>query len=475
MEIVGRVKEIALLNTLLKSDESEFLALYGRRRIGKTHLIRQVFKEQIVFECSGLHQKVFSQQLENFWLMLMEYSQNKTPVPQPKTWLQAFAQLKSYLNGLGEGKKVVFLDEIAWFETPRSGFLAALDNFWNQFCTKRDDVILVICGSAASWIINKVVNDRGGLHNRITKHVQLAPFTLAETKTFLEAKRIKLTLKDITQLYMCVGGVPFYLKDLKAGQSIPQILDDLFFNKQATLKNEFANLYNALFKNGTAHETVVKALASKNKGLTRKEIIEITGMNSGGGLTTLLEELVQCNFVMPIYPINKTSEDCLYRLIDEFTLFYFKFLFNDKTKNSWSQLAAQPTYKIWSGYAFENICFKHIDQIKFKLGISGVITNEYSWVSKGTKNEVGSQIDLVIDRNDNCINVLELKFHDEVFDISKQYSAQLREKMSIFKQKTNTKKNVFLTLITAYGVKKNEYFLNVVTNDFLIDDLFFDI
>jgi uncharacterized protein len=472
MKIAGRKDEIKILLDTIQKEDSAFLAIYGRRRIGKTYLIREVYKEQIVFECSGLHQKDFSQQLENFWLTLIETNPKEKP-SLPKTWLQAFSLLKSYIKGLeNTQKKVIFLDEIAWFETPKSGFIAALDNFWNQFCSKRNDIVLVICGSAASWIINKIINDTGGLHNRITRRIQLMPFTLKETKEYLEMNHIRLVNKDIVQLYMSVGGIPFYLKDIESGQSIAQILDSLFFSPQATLKNEFSNLYASLFKNSEVHVSIVEALAKKNKGLTRKEIIETTGIKSGGGLTNSLQELIECGFVKIILPINKTKEDSLYRLVDEYSIFYYKFLENSKTNNSWLQFSNKPVYKIWMGYAFENLCFKHIYQIKKGLGINGIISNEYSWIQKGTKEEKGTQIDFIIDRDDNCVNLLELKFYDSVFEITKNYAEQLREKVSIFREKSQMKKNIFVTLVTAKGAKRNEYYLSVITNELSIDTLF---
>jgi hypothetical protein len=382
-------------------------------------------------------------------------------------------RLTDYLKSLpAADKKVIFLDEIAWFETPRSGFLAALDNFWNQFCSKRDDIILVICGSAASWIIDKVINNRGGLHNRITDHIQLMPFTLKETKEFLEMNRVQLTLKDIAQLYMCVGGVPYYLKDVQAGRSVPQLLDDLFFTAQASLKNEFRNLYAALFKNSDLHVKVVKGLASKNKGLTRKEIIEESGIASGGTLSVLLEELIACGFIKVIFPISNAKDNALYRLVDEYSIFYFKFLENNRTTTSWLQLTNKASFKIWSGYAFENLCFKHVYQIKKALEISGIISNEYSWVQRGDKNEKGTQIDFIIDRDDNCMNLLELKYYDSTFEVTKAYAEQLREKASVFKAKTKTKKNIFITLLTLFGAKKNEYYLSTITNELTVEALF---
>jgi uncharacterized protein len=473
MKIAGRQEEIVLLKNLLKKEESSFVAMYGRRRVGKTYLIRQVYQNEIVFECSGVLGKKMEQQLENFWRSLHEINPQTSPPLPPKTWIEAFFQLRSYLNTQKQDtKKVIFLDEIPWFETPRSGFLAALDNFWNQFCSKRSDIILVICGSAASWIIEKVVNNKGGLHNRITNQLLLMPFTLGETKAFFELNNVNLTLKDIAQIYMCVGGVPFYLKDIKAGDSVPQTLDQLFYQKQAILKNEFQNLYAALFKNNAVHEKIVEALASKNKGLTRNEIIDATGMKGGGGLTTALEELKQCGFIMSISPIKKAKEDSLYRLIDEYSLFYFKFLKNGKTKSSWAQIAESQRYKIWSGYAFENLCFKHTLQIKKALGISGIVTNEYSYAAKSKTNKQGIQIDMIIDRADNCLNIIEAKFHNTEYEVSEAYARQLLHKATIFKEQTGLKKNVFITILSVFGVKKNQHYLTAVTNQLLLDDLF---
>jgi AAA+ ATPase superfamily predicted ATPase len=472
MKIAGRKEEIYILQEILSKEESAFLAMYGRRRIGKTYLIREVYKQNIVFECSGLHQRDLSQQLENFWLTLLERDKIKR-TNAPKTWLQAFSLLKEYLTSVkSTKKKVVFLDEIAWFETPKSGFLAALDHFWNQFCSTRNDILLVICGSAASWMIDKVINNRGGLHNRVTDHIRLMPFTLKETKEYLELNKVRLTLKDITSLYMSTGGIPYYLKDAKPGKSVAQILDDLFFKTHAKLKGEFDNLYASLFKNSHLHVAIVKALATKNKGLTRNEILAETGITSGGGFTLLLHELVACGFVKEIYPIQKTKEDTLYRLVDEYSIFYFKFLVNQKPNESWLQLSNTQSYKIWQGYAFETCCFKHISQIKKALGISGIISNEYSWVQKGTGAEKGTQLDFIIDRNDNCINLLELKYYDTVFEVSQDYARQLTEKASIFKIKNKLKKNVFITLLTANGIKINEHYLSVITNQLMVDDLF---
>jgi uncharacterized protein len=473
-KIAGRKREIALMQGLLTKPRSAFVAMYGRRRIGKTFLIRELYADLIKFECSGLHNRSTAFQLEHFYNTLQETGAFQSgEVPQPKTWLQAFSLLKSYINSLPPGdKKVIFLDEISWFDTPRSGFLATLDSFWNQYCTKRDDIILVICGSAASWIIQKVVNDRGGLHNRITQHIPLQPFTLHETRAYLHQQGITLTNRDVLMLYMCVGGVPFYLNDLTAGHSVPQILDSLFFGTGARLRNEFRNLYAALFKNYEIHEKVVAALATKNKGLTRSDIIAASGIASGGGLTTVLEELIACGFVQRVLPMGKKHDDALFRLIDEFTLFYYQFIRHAPEQTSWSQVCATQSWHICCGFAFESICLKHIAQIKQALGISGIITNTHAWQSRGTKTEKGVQIDMLIDRADNCINIIEAKYQTASFDMTQSTAAQLSEKVQGFIQQTKTKKNVFVTLISVSGAKRNEHFLSVVTNEIDVEALF---
>jgi uncharacterized protein len=473
MMVAGRDIEINLLQEMLLTNQSEFVAMYGRRRIGKTYLIRQVYEKHIVFDVAGLHEENMEQQLENFYINLSEQLNILFTAGTPSTWLQAFSLLKKYIDSIkSRKKKVIFFDEISWFDTPRSGFLAALDNFWNMYCSKRNDIVLVICGSAASWVINKVINNKGGLHNRITRAIQLMPFTLQETAAYLKMLKVSLTLKDIVQLYMCVGGVPFYLKDIKPGQSVTQIIDMLFFKKNAILKNEFSNLYASLFKNAAWHIAIVKALAKVNKGLTRQGLLQLVTFTSGGGFSNTIHELIQCGFVQAHKPFGKTKEDWVYRLCDEFTLFYFKFLVGNIANQTWGQLGNKHNFAIWSGYAFENFCIKHVAQLKATLGIKGVLSTDYAWVNKGTQYEDGTQIDLLIDREDNCINICEMKFCDNIYQLSKTQAAHLLQKVQVYKSVTKTKKNIFVTLITPYGAKQNEHVLSVITNNITINDLF---
>jgi uncharacterized protein len=471
MEIAGRVAEKQILEQILEKPTSQFIAMYGRRRIGKTYLIRKTYEKNTVFDCSGLFENTMEQMLENFWLNLSKKS--KPTLPTPTSWLKAFYQLEQYINSLpnSEKKKVVFLDEISWFDTPKSGFMGALANFWNNYCTKRNDIVLVICGSAASWIIKNVVNARGGLHNRLSRTIRLNPFTLAETKLFLQTKKVKMADQDICQLYMCVGGIPFYLDQVEQGKSVPQILDDLFFDNNALLAKEFDNLYAALFKNFENHLIVIKALASKNKGLTRGEIIKLTKQNSGGGLSKVLQELEECGFIKKFADFSKSKEDGLYRLMDEFTIFFYKFINNKRGQLKGNEVVASNSFKIWSGFAFENLCFRHLPQIAMALGISGITYNAFSFIDKGTAQSDGSQIDMVIERADNCINIVEMKYHNASYQLTKQEHGNLIKRINSFLKKTKSKKTIFTTLISPHGAIKNEYFLNIVTNEIRLTDL----
>ncbi len=470
MSIVGREEEVNILNQILENDESKFVAVYGRRRVGKTFLIRTTYESSIVFECAGLNTKEENTdlQIENFTATL---SKNKFYIPiQPTNWVGVFNYLELYIQTLkGSKKKVIFLDEISWFDTHKSGFLPALSNFWNSFCTKRKDIVLVICGSAASWIINNVVNHKGSLHNRLNRILQIAPFTLSETEKYLEKKKVRLSKRDLALLYMSVGGIPFYLTEIVQGQSLNSIIDSLFFVKNAVLQNEFANLYSSLFENHHNHVAVIKALAKSNSGQTRQAIVQATKMESGGTLTKILEELEQCSFIIKTPPLNNKKVDTKYRLLDEYTIFYLKFLYNKKKAMSANTLLNGQSFKIWSGFAFENLCFRHVPQIMNALGIGGIQYDVFSFVDK---SKDGTQIDMIIDRSDNCINMIEAKFHNQKYVMKSIDAENITHKINTLTQKTRTSKIVFTTLITSSPTEKNEYYNEVITNEINYVELF---
>jgi uncharacterized protein len=476
-KFIGREAEIQVFSEALISSGPELIAVFGRRRVGKTYMIRHIYEKQMVLEFSGLKSTTTIKQLERFRVVLSKSFSFETLLPKIKTWPQAFDLLadaleKSLKNS--KKKKVIFLDEFPWLDSPRSGFLSAFDSFWNSWATKQPKLIVVICGSAASWMIQNIVKNKGGLHNRLTRRIRLAPFNLYETELFLQSLKIPLKRYQILQLYMMTGGIPHYLKELRRGESIEQSIDRLFFAQDGLLREEFENLYPALFDQSEKHLAVVRVLAEKPSGLSRNQLIEACSFDSGGSVTKMLEELLESGFVNQFFPFGKATKDAIFKLSDEYTIFYLKFIENSKGigEGTWLNKSQSQIYKIWCGFAFENLCLKHVNQIKKGLGIAGVYTEQSIWRSEGSDVFSGAQIDLLLDRADNCINLIEIKFSNIEFVIDKKYAAELDNKKLVFNLKTSTKKNVLLTMLTTYGVKKNDYFYNTVERELISDVLF---
>lgn len=474
--LIGREAEIKVLKEALASNSAELVALYGRRRVGKTHLIRTVFEKELILELTGLNNAPFSEQIENFTLTIARNLKLPISSINPTSWLQAFHILMDVLEPhLTDSKKVLFLDELPWFDTHKSGFLSAFDHFWNTWASKKDNLVVVICGSAASWMIQNIVRNKGGLHNRITRRLRLMPFNLYETALFLQSQNIDIDQYQILQLYMVLGGIPHYLKNVKRGESVIQTIDRMCFTNDGFLNDEFDDLYSALFGTSEKHELIVKALANKPTGMTRNEIVETCHITSGGTLTRLLDELLQSGFIAEYMPFNKTSKESIYKLSDEFSLFYIKFMDNSKAfgQGTWQTKASGTAWKTWCGFAFESICLKHVPQIKKALGISGVYSEQSAWrYSAKNTDEQGAQIDLLIDRHDNCINLCEIKFSLTEYELDKKNAENLNQKRRIFLAQSKTKKSVFITMLSTFGVKENGHYFSTVHNQLQIDVLF---
>jgi AAA+ ATPase superfamily predicted ATPase len=473
---IGREKEKKILHEALGSLEAEMVAIIGRRRIGKTFLIKETYKDQIVFEITGLQNGPLEEQLENFTFILGRYAKPRFPIQTPRNWLNAFMLLIEYLETLpSEGKKVIFLDELSWLATPKSGFLRALGFFWNSWAVNQN-IVVVICGSAASWMIKKVVNHHGGLHNRITRLINLSPFTLKETEAYLQSRGIHFNRYQIVQIYMAMGGVPHYLKEIKADKSAVQNIDSICFSELGILRTEFQRLYPSLFEHADKHIEIIRALASSHQGLTRNKILEKTQFPDGGNVTRILEELTESGFISVRYPFGKKKKNMLYRLSDEYSLFYLQFIENRNREgnNAWQHLSQTQAYKTWSGYAYENICIKHLFQIKKTLSIAGIYSESSSFFKTGNEKEKGFQIDLLIDRNDQVINIFEIKFYNREFILSKDYAEKLKTKLDRFEEVSKTRKQLFLTLITTFGLKHNQHSLGLVNQVLTLDDLFLD-
>ena len=473
--LIGRQPEQATLHKALHSKESEMVAVFGRRRVGKTYLVRTVFDKKIDLEFTGVQDASLQEQLRTFFFLMEKYANPTTKLTAPKNWLDAFLQLITVLEEKepSKRKRIIFFDELPWLATHRSRFLKAFGFFWNNWASK-NNMLIIICGSAASWMIQKIVKDKGGLHNRITRRIHLKPFNLAETEDFLVSKQLKLNHYHILLIFMIMGGIPHYLKEIEKGKSAIQNINDICFSEEGLLADEFNNLYAALFANADNHITIVRALAKKWKGLTRREIIDQSGLSDGGGLTKILNELVRSGFITTYYPFGKKTKTTLYRLTDEYSLFYLHFIEQNRrnVKGAWKALSQSAVFKSWSGYAFESVCLKHIDQIKKALQIGGIYSESSGFVFTGNEYLPGIQIDLLIDRNDQAINICEMKFHQKEFTISKSYAAQLRKKISVFSEVSKTKKQIFLTMITTFGLLENKHSQGLVDNELLMGVLF---
>ncbi len=473
--MIGRKKEIALLKSAFESPRPELLAIIGRRRVGKTYLVRTFFEGKTDFEMVGLKDGSRTQQLRNFSYSLQEFQRDEAPKKPPKDWLEAFFQLKQYLESKETNgrKKVVFIDELPWIATAKSDFLTGFSYFWNSYASKHP-IVVIICGSATAWMIKKIINNKGGLHNRVTQKVALAPFTLAETEAYLQSLNVSFSRYQILQLYMTMGGIPHYLNQVKKGKSAIQNINDICFDPQGLLRTEFENLYSSLFTNPERYEAVVDALAAKWEGLNRTEILTQTNTKDGGGLTMVLKELEQSGFITSYVPFGKKKQNTLYRLTDNYSLFYLKYIkeLAPNQKGNWKTLSQTQSWKSWSGYAFENICLQHISKIKGALDILGVHTQEFSFIAKSSEAQEGTQIDLLIDRQDNVISLCEMKFYNEEVTLSKTDADKLRKRRAVFRNITQTKKQIFIVLITTHGLFPNKHSSELIDNVVLMDDLF---
>jgi len=424
------------------------------------------------FRITGIQNAGIQQQLSNFSVGLSEYSKTPT-ISRFANWQEAFFQLRHYLSTLDKrSKKVIFIDELPWIALAKSGFLQLLAHLWNDYLSKENHFILVVCGSASSWLTQNIVNDTGGLHNRLTDIINLQPFTIAETKGFL--KHLNLSNQEICKLYMTFGGVPFYLEQIRKGESTAVAIERICFSNEGILKNEYDNLYRALFKNAQHHESVIVALAKKRSGLTRLEIIDNSKTKPGGIYNRTVSDLLLSGFITEFIPFGKKKRGVKYRLNDEFSIFYHRFMKPNKNyiKGIWSQISASQTYKIWAGFAFENLCLKHISEIKSTIGIAAVYTETSSYSIAGNRDEKGLQIDLLIDRKDGVINLCEMKYYGASFKIDKKYARELRERKQRFITHTKTNKQVFVTFITCHGLLNNEYSSEMVDVEIVLGDFF---
>lgn len=469
-KLFGRSSEKLIIDEHYSSKKSSLIAVIGRRRIGKTYLVRRALDNKIDFEMIGIQNGTFQEQLLNFHIALMKASKSKKYFSPPTNWVEAFYQLQQCLTTLkGKRKKVIFLDEFPWMNTSKSGFVEIFAHFWNNWASE-NNVLIILCGSAATWMMKNVVNGRGGLHNRISHTIYLQPFQLKQVNEMLIGMGIKSTQNQLAELYMVFGGVPYYLSLLQKNKSIYQNIDALLFHKNGKLNNEYQNLLPSLFDDATNHLAVLDAMASKWKGLSRSEITTLYKKSDGGGLTKVLIDLEQSGFITSYIPFKKTKKDTLFRISDSYILFYLKFIKRIK-QHSFLEIAKTANYRIWCGYAFENLCLQHIDKIKNVLGLSKINCYTSSYLFKGNAYEDGFQIDLLIERADHVINVCEMKFYNREFLIDKKNYTHIKNYLSKFQEIAGNKTVIHYTLITSNGLINNEYYRELVNSEITLKEL----
>lgn len=476
--IVGRQAEIAELEKLYHSDRPEFVAVYGRRRVGKTFLIKQALKGRITFQHTGVSpidqdsdRGQMRMQLESFYYALL--NQGLEGYKPPKTWMEAFFLLEQLLQNLDNGERqVVFIDELPWMDTPRSGFLPAFENFWNGWCSGRDNIMLIVCGSATSWILSNLSRNKGGLYGRLTSEIKLSPFTLRECAMYFRHAGIEMSQYDILQSYMVFGGIPYYISYFQKGLSFEQNVDNILFGSKPRLRDEFNRLFAAIFSHPDDSKKIVRLLATRHAGFTREEISKGTGLPLGGGLSTTLAALAESDFITGYTPYGMPKSTVCYKLMDNFCLFWLKYVEpNSKDAGFLTDNMASDILKAWHGVAFEEVCWQHIQPIKRALGIDGVRASLSAWAMRGYDSQDGAQIDMLIVRDDNVVNLCEMKFASTPYSISKDEEMRLRHRIEALKATLSPKQTVHLTMITTYGVAYGKH-SGIMQKEVRMEDLF---
>jgi len=481
-QIIGRKEELKILKELVKSKEAEFLAVYGRRRVGKTHLVREFFSNKgCYFELTGQKDASLKGQLGNFAKIFSEKFFDNIPIERPKNWKDAFALLTGQLEKVPKAKKcVVFLDELPWLASKRSGLIQALDYYWNRYWSGRKNVILIACGSAASWMLDQLINAKGGLYNRLTRIILLKPYSLREAEEFLCSRGIRLNSKQLCELYMAFGGVPYYLKQFSKGMSATQGINKLCFQKDGLLYGEFERLFVSLFDHSDIHVKIIRAVAKKKEGISRVELIKKLKVTTGGTFNQRLSELEAAGFLQAYVSYGKKKKDSFFRVVDEYVLFYLRWIEPIKKtavtpgKFYWQTKSKTPAAVAWAGYAFEMICLKHVDQIRVALDLVGISCETGSWrhIPKQKSIEQGAQVDLLFDRDDGVITLCEIKYSDKIFVVDKAYAKQLANKIEVFEKHSLTKKKIELVMITFVGMRDTIWSEELIVNDVIFEELY---
>lgn len=451
-KIIGREQEYEKITTYLNSRRAEFVAIYGRRRVGKTFLVRSYFKDKFDFYTTGVIDGTREEELAVFYNSLCDYGYTGS---QPKNWIETFYALYTLLKTKKRRKRcVVFIDELPCFDTQHSGFVRAFGHFWNNYASRLGNIFLVVCGSATSWIVRNIIDNRGGLHNRITHEMHIHSFNLHDTELFFKAHKAKWTQLAITQMYMALGGVPYYLEMIDFGRSVAENIDALFFAPDAELRREYGRLFKSLYRHPDQYMEIIALLSENKSGLTRKEISERLKLNSGSHLSNMLDDLVNCDFLRR-YSNGTKRNSCIYQVVDFYTLFYHQFC-KQKTSDKmlWQHSINTPKQNTWYGLAFERICLCHVWQILYALHLDTVRTECFSWRSSTSPDKV--QIDLVIDRIGGQTCICEIKYSQSEYNLTSAEETKIRNRIATYSGEMKPKDGVIGILITTFGLANKQ-------------------
>ena len=467
-KIIGRQIEFDKLSKYMESGKGEFVAVYGRRRVGKTFLIRKYFKEKFDFFVTGIIDGSRAEQMAVFNDALTKYGHTG---PKAKTWMEAFGYLAALLQSKkNKGKRlVVFIDELPCFDTPNARFVHALGHFWNSQGSWINNIFFIVCGSATSWMIKNVIDNHGGLHNRITHEIHLRPFDLHDTEEYLINAGMHWNRLSVMQIYMALGGIPYYLGMLDKTLSVAENIDMLFFSDEAELRKEYSRLFKSLFKEPDNYILLINVLSDCKKGMTRKEIAALPQFSDNGHLSEMLDNLVNCDFLR-LYNNGAKQNGGIYQLVDFYTMFYNKFCRRRTSDDHfWRNHIGTATLNSWYGLAYERVCMYHFRNIIRALRLDAIHTEFYSWRSK--QSEPGAQIDMVIDRSDNIVVLCEVKYSQADYILKKSEYEKILNRISTFSEENKTRKAIQPVFITTYRLKSNEY-SDIFQRTLTLDDLF---
>lgn len=470
--VIGREEELDTISRLYASERSEFLAIYGQRRVGKSFLIEEALGNKITFSAVGLYQKIDKdspekvesyrqKQLAHFYNSLREYGLPKEGNLAPTSWMEALELLKKLLKSKRAKRKVVFIDELPWLAGPQSAeLLEELGHFWNSWAGMRKDIFLIVCGSATSWMVDNVLRDYGGLYGRITERIFLKPFTLAECERYWNKRGFHLSRFEIALTYMVIGGVPFYMDSIRPDRTMADNINAIYFDKDKA-RQEFKDVYTSLYSSSETYIEVVRQLGKRFYGMTRDELLKAVEKKGGGTFTDILDNLIDSGIIRSYTLYGGPRKQTVYQLVDFFTLFYLRFVENTDF-TSWRSVQRSKPFYTWAGNTFELLVLEHMPKLADALRIKEYAT-PFSWRGKTPDGE-GVQVNLIIPATtERADYICEMKFSEGKYTLSnddaEEFARQIAA-LSISKIHKPTH-SIYVALVTSLGVTDSKHRIHV--------------